>query len=150
LSRALICFLVGALITAWAWSKVQDEIQASAQERFHFKVAEAQDAVRQRLLSYEQVLRGAAAFFAADNNLSRMEWRTYVTRLELQRQFPGIQAIAYIPVVPKGQLDSYIAGVRREGFPDFDIRPSGAREEYLPVTYIHRSARVASTRFRRE
>lgn len=134
--RSILCFLAGALITLWTWSAAQQEIHRVGRERFHFKAAEAQDAVRQRLLAYEQVLRGAAAFVTANGELSRAQWRTYVDRLDLQRQFPGIQAMAYAPIVPGAKRAAYIHKVVQEGFPGFEIKPAGARGEYVPVTYI--------------
>lgn len=136
LLQSAACFLALALATVSIWSMARKDIQQSSHERFLFKVAESQDAVRQRLLAYEQVLRGASALLATNSELSRADWWTYVDHLALKRNFPGIQAMAYMPTVSRENLEAYITKVRHEGFPDFTIKPGGDRDLYVPVTYI--------------
>lgn len=136
LLQAACTFLLLAGATVWIWSAAQKTIQQNANERFLFKVAESREAVRQRLLAYEQVLRGATAFFAANPDASRRDWRIYVEQLDVKNHFPGIQAIGYSHSLTPAQLDAYIAKVRADGFPDYTVRPPGARDEYAVVTYI--------------
>lgn len=130
------CFLALASITVWMWSATQKELRQAGQERFLFKVAESRDAVRQRLLAYEQVLRGGSAFITASRDLSRQSWRTYVDRLDLKQNFPGIQAMSYSPIIRRVSLYAYLQKMRGDGDPDFAIKPGGERHEYVPVTYI--------------
>jgi len=136
LLRAAGCFLVLASVTAGIAAAAGREIEQVARERFLFKVAESRQAVRQRLSTYEQVLRGASAFLDVSHNVTRADWRTYVNYLDFNHHFPGIQAIAYSPLVPREYLGAYLAKVRRDGFPEFAIFPAGVRTAYAPVTYI--------------
>jgi signal transduction histidine kinase len=133
---AVALLLLLAAATLWMWRGAVAETHSIAQERFDFKLAEAQFAIQQRLLAYEQILRGGVALFAARGQVSRGEWRDYVHALQIERNFPGIQGIGYVAVLQPGQVAQHVRTVRAEGFPDYDIRPAGERPEYAPIVYM--------------
>ncbi|NGO51114.1 CHASE domain-containing protein [Allomesorhizobium camelthorni] len=129
LSLALAAFLLS--------QSASDKAMQIAHERFEFKASEAQFAIRQRLLAYEQVLRGGSALFEATaSRVSRTMWRDYVAGLAIDRNYPGIQGIGYSERVLPQDRGTVIARVRGEGFPDFDIVPSGEREEYTSIVFL--------------
>jgi len=134
--RAGLCFLALLALTVWIWSVSRNDIAAAASERFGFRSAETRDAVSRRLMTYEQVLRGAIAYVSVSPQLSRGDWQTYVAQLDLKRHYPGIQAIAYSPLVQPAQLDEFTGRMRRDGLPDYVVQPTGRRAEYVPVAYI--------------
>ena len=68
-------------------------------------------------------LRGAAGFLAASDHPDPENWHSYVDRLGLLNRYPGTTAVEFIRWVPQAQLESFIAARRREGSPDFQIRP---------------------------
>jgi signal transduction histidine kinase len=133
---AFATFLPLAAMTIWMWSSTADETRQVAQSRFEFKTAEARFAIEQRLLAYEQVLRGGIAMFAATGGATRDEWRTYVAGLNLEKNYPGIQGMAYSQRIAPGELDAHIRKIRAEGYPDYTVRPVGARDSYLSILYI--------------
>jgi signal transduction histidine kinase len=133
---AVALLLLLAAATLWMWRGAVAETHSIAQERFDFKLAEAQFAIQQRLLAYQQILRGGVALFAARGEVSRGEWRDYVHALQIERNFPGIQGIGYVAVLQPGQVAQHVRKVRGEGFPDYDIRPAGERPEYAPIVYM--------------
>lgn len=133
---AVLAFLALLAVTGWMWSNASREIEQTARERFEFKVAEANFAIQQRMLAYEQVLRGGIGLFAASNEVSRDAWRTYVHQLNLEKNYPGIQAIAYSHRILPEQLQAHIEKIRAEGFPKYAVRPDGKRDEYISVIYI--------------
>lgn len=133
---AVALLLLLAAATLWMWRGAVTETHSIAQERFDFKLAEAQFAIQQRLLAYQQILRGGVALFAARGQVSRGEWRDYVHALQIERNFPGIQGIGYVAVLQPGQVAQHVSKVRAEGFPDYDIRPAGERPEYAPIVYM--------------
>jgi signal transduction histidine kinase len=63
--------------------------------RFDNAVQSASDRIVGRLDVYISTLRGAAALFAADPQVSPDEFRRYVERLEVQSWYPGIQGIGW-------------------------------------------------------
>jgi signal transduction histidine kinase len=136
---ALLAFALLLGTTLWMWQNTRAETARAAGDRFEFKTAEAQTAIAQRLLAYEQVLRGAVALFAASDAVTRDEWHTYVRTLEIERNFLGIQGIGFSAWVAPAQLAAHVAQVRAAGFPDYAIRPEGVRAEYAPIVYMEPS-----------
>lgn len=58
---------------------------------------------------------------------------------DLARRYPGIRAIGYARRVSSEERDAHISGVREQGFPDYNLQPSGERYEYFPIVYIEPS-----------
>ena len=54
----------------------------------------------------------------------------------LDERFPGIQGVGFSLVVPPDQKAAHTAAIRREGFPDYAIRPDGERELYTSIIYL--------------
>ncbi|MDP3795896.1 MAG: CHASE domain-containing protein [Polaromonas sp.] len=129
---------VGLLLAATVlmWRSAVTETEQIAHERFDFKVAEARFAIEQRLLAYEQVQRGGVALFAASNEVTRDQWRTYVRELNLEKNYPGIQAMAFSRRLLPAELNEFVQRTRSEGLAEYAVRPPGEREEYVPVSYI--------------
>ena len=113
-----------------------NQTKEAASQRFDYRVAEAHDAVARRLGAYEEVVRGATALFAASGQVTRRDWWAYVYQLDLDKRSPGIQALAWIPVVAHERIAAHIAGVRAEGFPSYDVFPAGERSQYAPALYL--------------
>jgi signal transduction histidine kinase/sensor domain CHASE-containing protein len=63
--------------------------------RFDNAVQAAHDRVIGRLDIYISTLRGGAALFAASEDVSPEEFRSYVQRLEIQERYPGIQGVGF-------------------------------------------------------
>ena len=123
-------------ITLWLWRGAAAETTRIARDRFDFKLTEGRFAIQQRLLAYEQILRGGVGMFATGRGVTRSAWRDYVRALEIEKRFPGIQGMAYVDAVRPEQLASHLDKVRADGFPDYEIRPSGKRADYSSVIYI--------------
>jgi len=134
-----LTFVPLVIVTVWmAWSASTDARQ-TAFSRFDFKVREAEFAIKQRLITYEQVLRGGLALFAVRNDVvSRSDWRTYVHSLEIGRNYPGIQGIGFSQRISLSERESHEQRVRAEGFPDYRIRPDpdSARTELTSIIYL--------------
>lgn len=111
----LLTFGLLLAATVWMWRSTAAEVNQIARERFDFKVAEALFAIEQRLLAYEQVQRGGVALFAASNEVTRDQWRTYVRQLNLEKNYPGIQAMAFSRRLLPAELNGFVQRTRPEG-----------------------------------
>ena len=49
---------------------------------------------------------------------------------------PGIQGIGYSVHLPAARLDAHPSTIRAEGFPEYAIRPAGARAQYTSIIYL--------------
>lgn len=127
---------ISLLLTYVAWSLTNQHIAKRHQDRFAFRTQQVTERIEERMLEYEQVLRGGVALYRASEDVSRSEWHDYVQQCEIQRYFPGIQAIAVsVPVAPENKAE-HEAAVRAEGFPDYKIAPAGVRDVYSSIIYL--------------
>ncbi|HSI63339.1 MAG TPA: CHASE domain-containing protein, partial [Candidatus Saccharimonadia bacterium] len=115
----------------------EEEVRKLAQDRV--------EVIQSQILRSMEVLHAVAAYFDANPNVSREEFRVFVDRA-LARQ-PELQALAWDPRVPGGERAAWEARARAEGFPTFGfteektheegvIVPAATREEYFPVYYL--------------
>ena len=141
-----IALTASLALTAAGWVGLERNRYNDARVQFERRTETAIAAVRARMLAYEQILRSGAALLASSASTSREDWRSFIANLQLDERFPGIQAMGFAEYVPAANRASHLKRVRAEGFPEYDIRPPGERDEVVPVTYIEpfagRNARV--------
>ncbi|MEW6683531.1 MAG: CHASE domain-containing protein [Nitrospirota bacterium] len=133
---AWIVLVLSVAATGLAWSVAADGVTDRARARFDETVHQAHAAIINRMENYEQILIGGRGLFAASRSVDRESWRAYVKSLDIERRHPGIQAVGVAQHVHRKNKSSYLAGVRRNGFPAYQITPPGEREEYVVATYI--------------
>lgn len=132
-----LMFAMSLLITAGATYYVMRDEDSHMRERFSFRVTQTVDAVKARMLGYEQVLRGGVGLFKVSPSVSRKQWHEYVTNSEIQLRYPGIQNMAVSTPIPSAQLKEHIESVRAEGFPKYTIRPEQPeRPVYHSLVYV--------------
>ncbi len=135
-SAAWVVLAISSLITVFSWWFASNYVDERAKDRFEFEVSQSREAITKRMQEYEQVLRGGVGLFRGLDGLSREDWRRYVTNLEIDTYWPGIQGIGYSIMIPAAQRDALAQRIRREGFPDFNIRPEGIRDTYSSIVYL--------------
>jgi len=126
--------LLGITFLWWQYSRRVVEREALAE--FNFRTQEIHSLLEQRMLAYEQVLRGVMGLFDSGRSVTREDYRNYISALRVSDQYPGIQAIGFALIVPPAQKEKHVAGVRKEGFPAFTLRPEGKRDFYTSIVYI--------------
>jgi len=122
--------------SGYASYAVKQDLERQAQRQFAFACEEIRLKIEARMQAHRQVLLGAAALFDASSEVRREEWRTYARRLEIDQHFNGIQGLGFAPLIPKDRLARHIADIRRQGFPDYTVRPAGERDVYSSVVYL--------------
>ncbi|MDH2915574.1 MAG: GGDEF domain-containing protein [Gallionella sp.] len=134
--RAWLALLVGLMATGYLCHSAKTDAELLAQQQF----AAESDEIRLKILSlleaHKQVLLGGAALFNASHYVDRDEWKNYVSLLRLDDHFKGIQGIGFSLWIPRDRLDRHIASIRQQGFPDYTVRPAGARAAYSPIVYL--------------
>ena len=131
------CILcAGLLATAYVSLHVKQGLEADEAEQFSLISDKVAVKVRDRLDAYALILRGAAGLFAASDAVDRKAWRAYVETLRAHRTVPGVQGIGFSKVIAPEQLPRHVTAVRAEGFPDYMVRPPGARDLYTSIIYL--------------
>ncbi len=137
--QLLILALTGVYaltLTLGAWWSARSDAESEARIRFASRTSELAEALRGRMLDYEQVLRGCVALFDASDRVTRREWRSYVRGLALERIYPGVRGIGFAPHVGADGLAGHESAARADGYPQHAVFPAGTRPEYAPVLYI--------------
>jgi len=117
--------LLGLAVTAGCWALVRKAEQARIQGAFEAAVSARMGMITQRMVTEEQILKGAAEFVSQQGRMSRWAWRDYVSALELPRRYPGIQGLGYARWIRRGDLGAHDLQARAEGFPDYRVRTLG-------------------------
>ena len=131
-----LVFLTSLLASFALWNFAQRSAENELQVEFDFHAHEMIDDINQRMATYVQVLFGVRALFTGSESVTREEFSTYVSSLQLQEQYPGIQGLSHAPLITHAKKSIHIAEMRKQGFADYSIRPAGERELYTPVIYI--------------
>ncbi|MDP1982024.1 MAG: EAL domain-containing protein [Sulfuritalea sp.] len=125
---ALACALS---LTLLAWRYAEQDLEREQRREFDAEVSQVRADLKARLAGYTQILRSAAALFAASDKVSRQDWRSYVAALKLERDYPAIQAMAFARSVGAAELPALVDEMRGSGMADFVVRPPGGRDHFV-------------------
>ena len=133
---AWIVLLASLLITFNAWYFARSETTKRAQARFDFRVKTIETGIYERLQAYEFLLRGGCGLFATSDEVTREDWRTYVTKLQINQYYPGIQGVGFSKQILPSEKEAHLRQIRSEGFPQYTIKPDGERPEYTSIIFL--------------
>ena len=120
---AWLVLLLSFVITALAWWVSSQALEQRQVDRFESESKDLTAAIQQRLHAYEMLLRAGSSFFDASTEVTREDWKIFVNKLDLQKNYPGIQGMGYTALVRSENKTAFIDHIRSEGFPDFTIKP---------------------------
>ena len=133
---AYIILLMSLLITISAWYFARAETTKRDHARFNFRVKSIEKGIYERLQAYEFLLQGGSGLFSTTNEVTRDEWRTYITRLQINQYYPGIQGVGFSKRILPSDKDAHIRQIRSEGFSKYTINPAGDRPEYTSIIFL--------------
>lgn len=133
---AWIVLLVCLLLTLLVWYGLRLQAWYSEQQEFELRARDVTQSIEERLRQHEQILLGGAGLFDANESVTRQGWHDYVQRLNLKQQYPGIQGVGFSQAIKPADLAAHIASVRKEGYPDYTVRPPGTRSLYTAIIYL--------------
>jgi diguanylate cyclase (GGDEF)-like protein len=124
------------VLTAVAWFALERSRYDEARLQFERRTETATSAVRARMLTYEQILRGAAAHMASEKEVTREGWRRFIAHMQLDERFPGIQSVGYAEHLSRVSLPEHVRRMQEEGFKDYQVTPAPEdRETFAVVLY---------------
>ncbi|HEX5806919.1 MAG TPA: CHASE domain-containing protein [Macromonas sp.] len=135
-TTAFVVLFVSLIVTLLSWWAAVNHVRQRAQDRFLLEAQQAEAAIVRRMQEYEQVLRSGVGLFMSSDEVTRADWHHFVTTLDLGAYWPGLQGLGYAEMVQAADMPTFVARVRRDGFPDFDIHPPGERALYSSIVYL--------------
>jgi PAS domain S-box-containing protein len=131
-----LVLLLALLFAALATYHVASATVARDALRFQNIVARTQDSIQARLDTYLALLRASGGLFAAQESVSRTQFRSYVERLDLEQHYPGIQGLGFSLKLGPQHREGVVAQIRRQGEQSFRIWPEHERAEIHTIVYI--------------
>lgn len=133
---ALLITLLGLAVTATYWRAEEQEVDDRADHALNLAADQIASVIGQRLRSYELALRGVKGLMESSDQVTGREFHRYIEALQLPQTRPGLQGIALVMHVPADQLDTFVARMRAQDQPSFQVRPEGERPVYAPLAFI--------------
>jgi len=128
--------VVGLALTYGLQDAERKAVRQELQKEFEFRVGEIVTNVNERLNKYEQILEGASGLFAASSSVERSEFAEYVRALRIDEKYPGIQGVGFAKLIKPEDRARHVAEIRAQGFPQYDISPSGIRDTYSSIVFL--------------
>ena len=120
-----LVLLAGLLNTGYFWYNSNRLAQQKEEIEFNNLTANIQRQIQDRLQSYVDELIASAAFLKSSGEVSQAEWAMFVSALELDTYYPGINGIGLAVPVLKQDSAAFLKKVRSQGQPEFRISGLG-------------------------
>jgi diguanylate cyclase (GGDEF)-like protein/PAS domain S-box-containing protein len=130
----MACMVLGA--TALYWYRAHSESAEKQRANFHAAAEQIAYNLRDRMSTYEVMLRGVQGYVDGSERIERSEFQSYVDALQMQQTRPGLQGIALVMFVQGSGLPAHLADMRGRGFSGYGVHPPGGRAQYAPITHI--------------
>ena len=128
--------IIGLVLTIFSALYVKSNVERTGKDEFDYSCKEISIAIINRLHAHAQVLRSGAALFNTLDTVTREKWKTFIETSKIHYNLPGIQGTGFSLIIPGGNLQQHIQKIRREGFPEYTIRPEGRRETYTSIVFL--------------
>ncbi len=146
-----IVLVVSLAASGVAALQIRAALAAQARDRFAAAADRLGVAILGRIDTYVAMLRAGAGAEAARGALTPEEFRRFVTRLEIQEQYPGIQGIGFTRRIRTGELQAVVQQQRQLGDTSFRVWPAatpagypeGERHAILYIEPLDRRNRAA-------
>lgn len=94
-------------------------------------------ALRSRLATSEAILAAVVGLFGASEEVSAAEFARFYRALTVNNaNLAGIQGVGYAARIPPDEVTVFEQWIRRQGQPDYRIRPPGRRRLMSAVVYL--------------
>ena len=134
--RAVAILIAGLILTTAGTVYTERYVEAQSKKEFSFVCNEIKEIIDKRLHSHALLLRSGASLFAASDTVTRIDWKAFIEHSELKKNLPGIQGVGFSFIIQKDQLQRHIQNIRKEGFPEYTVNPSGQRDLYTSIIFL--------------
>ena len=137
---AAITLFLGTIVllslTLFSWNSTSTATYERNLAAFQTLSKDSKQALTHRIDSYKQSLDSGAALFAASDQVTIQDWRTFVSILNIDETLPGINGIGYIEPVLRSQEREYLADMAARGVDGIEVHPRTEWDEILSISYI--------------
>ncbi|MDE2432474.1 MAG: CHASE domain-containing protein [Burkholderiales bacterium] len=136
-SAGVAVFLIGlALSWSGAWALHKNENEAAI-ARFDRVAGQLQRAIDDRFDSVEDVFESLASTMTMlGRDLRPDEFRAWMATRFPANEIPGVRGVGFIHRVERSHLDTWLAGQRALGIPEFQIKTRGDASDLFVISRI--------------
>jgi signal transduction histidine kinase/ActR/RegA family two-component response regulator len=116
--------------------------QLSDHERFLTDAERTRQLIQVRLNTNVELIRAGAALLAASNEISHVEFRTFVAGLQLHERYPEMRAIGFAPRVRPQDVRAFRQETELDGITAFRFWRPTPRPEHYPVLLLEPTTRT--------
>ena len=127
-----LTYILGTVLTISVFSLVRGGEEAQLQQLFESSARNRLAALQTDIVRHTEVVSSLASFFSASQNVTREEFRSFV-KTALSRH-PGIQALAWNPLIKSAEHKRYIDQAYEDGLSDFQITEFGSSGQIIEAT----------------
>ena len=131
-----LVLIAGLLLTGYVAYQAKLDAEQESRLGFDFANDEIVSNINGRMLAHKQVLLGGVALFHASESVERNEWHEYAKLLEIDKHFNGIQGLGFALNIPAEELVRHEKSIRKQGFPNYKVYPTGKRDIYTSIIYL--------------
>ncbi|HEX8249246.1 MAG TPA: CHASE domain-containing protein [Pyrinomonadaceae bacterium] len=104
--------------------------------RFDNDVTRLDTTINNKIRTYIAMLKSGRGFVETVGEINRDSFRTYVSSLDLRRNYQGVQGIGYAKRVLSYEAEALAQKMESEGFTNFRVFPQSAKYDYIAVLYL--------------
>ncbi|MBC3540848.1 CHASE domain-containing protein [Rufibacter sediminis] len=126
--------VLGMTLYAFYVSRTNDQLEDA--QSFKIRQVQVKATLERRMGYYLQILHGVNGLFVASDTVTRADFQSYLSSLQIIKNYPGVQGIGFAVMSTPEQVPQLEERVRAEGFPNFKVWPEGPRTEYSSIVFI--------------
>ncbi len=129
LAVLLVCFtILGALTTSSNIAEQESLVNSAAHRQVVREIVN-------RFETYVNVLLQTRSMFYVTREVSRKEFKGYIQRLNLSKNYPGLQGIGFAKKVMPQDLKEFEKSLQNE-IPGFQVWPDSELSQRFPIIYL--------------
>jgi PAS domain S-box-containing protein len=117
-----VVLVVGAMLSLTASAWLLHEQRKDDEKAFQSQSDALAASIERSLTLPVYGLKGLRGMYAADDEVTRAEFRAHMSVRDLPTEFRGVRGFGFIQSVPRAELDAYLARERADDAPGFAVR----------------------------
>ena len=108
-----------------------------AKERFETTVSESLKNIKDRMYSYENILRSGVGFLYASDSVTRNDWHDFITTLDMKINYPGMQGVGFSKMLKPEEVTEVEQNMRKDAVDPLSLTPvEDTIKEYSAILFI--------------
>lgn len=134
--QPFVVLAIALVLTGLATYFVHRSTSAEDTVRFSYYIRQAEADIKARTDLYRSLLRSGRALHGADPNMSLESFRRFVSTMEIDKQFPGIQGVGFLKRFRRSQLDSLQRSLASNYDNAVRVHVNSTKDEFYSLIYL--------------